>query len=88
MGKFPKFSPEVVERAVRMVLEAKDQYPSQWAAIESVAAKIGCTAETLRRWVRQGERDQGLRERCKRCLKALLTVEPRGGTTAGRSHHR
>ncbi len=62
MRKSPKFSPEVVERAVRMVFEAKDQYPSQWAAIESIAGKIGCTAETLRRWVRQAERDQGLRE--------------------------
>jgi transposase len=62
MRKSPKFSPEVVERAVRMVFEAKDQYPSQWAAIESIAGKIGCTAETLRRWVRQSERDQGLRE--------------------------
>jgi transposase len=62
MRKFPKFSPEVVERAVRMVFDAKDQYPSQWAAIESISAKIGCTAETLRRWVRQGERDSGARE--------------------------
>lgn len=62
MRKSPKFSPEVVERAVRMVFEAKDQYPSQWSAIESIAGKIGCTAETLRRWVRQAERDQGLRE--------------------------
>jgi transposase len=62
MRKSPKFSPEVVERAVRMVFEAKDQYPSQWAAIESIATKIGCTAETLRRWVRQGERDRGMRE--------------------------
>jgi transposase len=62
MRKSPKFSPEVVERAVRMVFEAKDQYPSQWAAIESIATKIGCTAETLRRWVRQGERDRGVRE--------------------------
>ena len=62
MRKSPKFSPEVVERAVRMVFDAKDQYPSQWAAIESIAGKIGCTAETLRRWVRQGERDGGLRE--------------------------
>ncbi len=59
MRKSPKFSPEVVERAVRMVFDAKDQYPSQWAAIESISAKIGCTAETLRRWVRQGERDGG-----------------------------
>jgi transposase len=62
MRKSPKYSPEVSERAVRMVFEAKDQYESQWAAIESIAAKIGCTAETLRRWVRQAERDQGLRE--------------------------
>jgi transposase len=62
MRKSSKFSPEVIERAVRMVAEAKDQYPSQWAAIESIAAKIGCTSETLRRWVRRTERDQGLRE--------------------------
>ena len=61
MRKSPKFSPEVIERAVRMVFDAKDQYPSQWAAIESIAGKIGCTAETLRRWVRQGERDSGAR---------------------------
>jgi transposase len=62
MRKSSKFSPEVIERAVRMVLEAKDEYPSQWAAIESIAGKIGCTRETLRRWVRQAERDGGLRE--------------------------
>ncbi len=62
MRKSPKFSPEVIERAVRMVFDAKDQYPSQWAAIESIAGKIGCTGETLRRWVRQGERDSGARE--------------------------
>jgi len=48
MRKSPKFSPEVVERAVRMVFEAKDRYPSQWAAIESIAGKIGCTAEQQR----------------------------------------
>ena len=47
---------------MRMVFDAKDQYPSQWAAIESIAGKIGCTAETLRRWVRQSERDGGVRE--------------------------
>jgi transposase len=62
MRKSPKFSPEVVERAVRMVFDAKEQYASQWAAIESISTKIGCTAETLRRWVRQGERDRGARE--------------------------
>lgn len=57
-----KFSPEVQERAVRMVAEAQGQHDSQWAAIVSIAAKIGCTAETLRRWVRQAERDGGQRE--------------------------
>ena len=49
MRKSPKFPPEVVERTVRMVFGAKDQYPSQWAAIESIAGKIGCTVETLAR---------------------------------------
>ena len=44
-----------------MVFDAKDQYPSLWAAIESIAAEIGCTAETLRKWVRQGERNSGVR---------------------------
>jgi len=60
MRKSPKFSPEVQERAVRMVYDAKDQYPSQWAAIESIAGKIGCAAQTLHKWVRQGERDSGM----------------------------
>ena len=50
---------------MRMVFDAKDQYPSQWTAIESIAAMIGCTGETLRKWVRewvrQGERDSGVR---------------------------
>ena len=59
MRKSPKFSPEVQDRAVRMVFDAKDQYPSQWAAIESIAGKIGCTGETLRKWVRQAEIDAG-----------------------------
>jgi len=62
MRKSSKYSAEVIERAVRMVFDAKDQYPSQWAAIESIAGKIGCTAETLRKWVRQGERDAGVRD--------------------------
>ena len=61
MRKFPKFSPEVVERAVRMVYEAKDQYPSQWAATVSIAGKMGATPETLRCWIWQGERDSSLR---------------------------
>jgi len=62
MRKSSKFSPEVIKRAVRMVFEAKDQYPSRWAAIESIAGKIGCTTETLGLWARQAERDQGLRD--------------------------
>ena len=61
MRKSPKFPPEVQERAVRMVFDAKGHCASQWAAIESIAAKIGCTGETLRKWVRQGERDSGVR---------------------------
>ena len=56
-----RFSPEVRQRAVRMVLEHGGDHASQWAAIGSISAKIGCTAETLRKWVRQGERDAGQR---------------------------
>ena len=55
------YSPEVRERAVRLVLEGGGDHPTQWAAISSVAAKIGCTAETLRKWVRAVERDGGQR---------------------------
>jgi transposase len=62
MASQNKFSPEVRERAVRLVLEQLNQHESQWAAIVSVAAKIGCSAETLRKWVRQAERDTGKRE--------------------------
>ena len=56
-----RYSPEVRERAVRMVLEHGGDHASQWAAIGSIASKIGCTGETLRKWVRQAERDQGQR---------------------------
>ena len=56
-----RYSPEARERAVRMVLEHQGAYASQWATIGSIASKIGCTGEMLRKWVRQAERDKGLR---------------------------
>ena len=61
MARRSRCSPEVKERAVRMVLDQQHQHESQWAAIVSVASKIGCTSETLRKWVRQAERDTGKR---------------------------
>ena len=62
MRKSPKFSPEVRERAVRMVQEHRHEHPSQWAAIESISSKIGCVPQTLHAWVRQHEIDDGHRE--------------------------
>ena len=75
MSTSNRYSPEVQERAVRMVFEHQADYPSQWAAIKSIAQKIGCTTEALRRWVRQAERDQhkrpGLTSDERARLKAL-----------------
>jgi transposase-like protein len=62
MRKSTKFSPEVRERAVRMVQEHRGEYPSLWAAIESIAAKIGCVPQTLNEWVKKSEIDCGARE--------------------------
>jgi transposase-like protein len=56
-----RYSPEVRERAVRMVFEHQHEHESQWSTIESISAKIGCTAETLRRWLKQSEVNQGKR---------------------------
>ena len=61
MARPSRFSPEVRDRSVRMVLEHLNEYDSQWAAITSIARKIGCAPETLRSWVRQVERDAGKR---------------------------
>ena len=69
MDKRTRYSPEVRERTVRLVQEHRHEHGSQWAAIQSIAAKVGCTAETLRRWVRQDERDGGRRP-------GLTTADP------------
>ena len=61
MKKSNKFSPEVRERAVRLVQEHRGEYPSLWAAIESIAPKIGCVPQTLHEWVKQAEVDAGAR---------------------------
>lgn len=62
MNKSPKFSPEVRERAVRMVQEHREEYPSLWAAVESLAPKIGCVPHTLYEWMRKHEVDSGVRQ--------------------------
>jgi len=58
----PKYSPEIRERAVRLVQEHRREYPSLWSAVESIAPKIGCSSHTLLGWVRKAEVDSGLRD--------------------------
>ena len=62
MNKSKKFSPEVRERAVRLVQEHRGEYPSLWAAVESIASKIGCVPQTLLTWVQRQEVDSGVRD--------------------------
>ena len=62
MNKTNKYSPEVRERAVRLVQEHRGEYPSLWAAVESIAPKIGCVAQTLLEWVKRDEVDNGKRD--------------------------
>lgn len=62
MNKTNKYSPEVRERAVRLVQEARKDYPSLWSAIESIAPKIGCAAVTLHEWIKKHEIDTGMRD--------------------------
>jgi len=62
MNKTNKFSPEVRERAVRLVQEHRGEYPSLWAAVESIAPKIGCVPQTLLEWVKREEVDSGQRD--------------------------
>jgi transposase-like protein len=62
MNKSTKFSPEVRDRAVRMVQEHREEYPSLWAAVESLAPKIGCVPHTLYEWMRKHEVDSGVRQ--------------------------
>ena len=80
MARPSKYSPEVRERAVRMVREHGPEHASQWAAITSIASKLGCTGETLRNWVRQAERDTGQRA-------GLTTDERQRLTTLERENH-
>lgn len=61
MGRTSRYAPEVRERAVRMVFDHEGEYGSQWAAIRSIASKVGCSSETLRNWVRRAETDAGVR---------------------------
>ena len=62
MSRASRYSPEFRQRAVHMLKEQQSQHPSQWAALNAIAGKVGCTAETLRKWVKQHDIDQGTSE--------------------------
>ena len=77
MARRSKYSAEVRERAVRLVVESLGEHESEWAAISSVAGKLGCTAETLRKWVRQAQRDSGTRAGLTTAERDLLKQQER-----------
>lgn len=87
MGKPSRYSAEVRERAVRMVREHENEHTSQWAAITSIAEKIGCSGETLRNWVRQAERDAGLRPGLTTDVPAAARTRPAHDSPAEHIHH-
>lgn len=72
MSRTSRYSPEFRQRAVRMLQEQRDQHASNWAALTAIASKVGCTAETLRKWVKQAEIDQGKHEGLSSSDKARL----------------
>ena len=84
MKKSVKFSPEVRERAVRMVFESRPDHPSFWAAVELIAAKIGCTAQTLHNGVRQHERGTGQQDKRTTCTSVASRLGCRGGCEVSR----
>ena len=87
MGRLMMYSPEVRERAVRMVSEHRGEHRSEWAAICSIAEKFGCASETLRKWVRRAETDQGLRPGLTSPVRSGSGSEPwsgRCGSCGGR----
>jgi transposase len=77
MGRPSRFSSEVRERAIRLVMEQRPAHPPEWAALQAVATKLGTTAETLRKWVRQAERDTGQRPRAAGARESRAEVDER-----------
>ena len=88
MNKSTRYSPEVRERAVRLLFEHQGEHASQWAALGSIASKIGCTPETLRKWVRRSECDQGLRAAMTSSEREQLKELQRENRELKRANHR